>query len=420
MKCPKCGANIPDTAKFCTSCGVNISESLAEMEEVKAEIEENKVVEEKISEFEKIRETIVEPAAEEKKEEIVNEPEIEEKDEKQSETSKETDNAKFTKKVEKSGKKKKKKHTGLKVILVLILILLLLVAGCYGLYKLDVLPDSMSSVFEKVEGFFEKENDSDDESDKKDEKKEKKKEQNTVSNTVIEEKKCDKIDDDEEIVFDAIDKVIGGNKYKVPTINIDSIYAKNCNSEMKKYVEEEIKLYEKATKLPNNIITTCNYYWALNDNILSVVFFIGKADIDEYHVYNIDINTGERIINSEILEAAKINDYIFAENGSEAMKDFFEHYAFDSSIIKDKTSSEYKEAYENSTGRGNFDRYMDMFLNKNGELCVIAKVSIPGKTKTDNTILNIENRKRNSKQIFEGTNFPIKSIELETEIDNVI
>ena len=82
MKCPKCGANIPDTAKFCTSCGVNISESLAEIEENKAKIEENKIVEDKISEFEKIRESIVENAAEEKKEEIVNEPEIKEKDEK--------------------------------------------------------------------------------------------------------------------------------------------------------------------------------------------------------------------------------------------------------------------------------------------------------------------------------------------------
>ena len=37
MKCPKCGENIADSAKFCTKCGCNIPEALEEKKKQEAE-----------------------------------------------------------------------------------------------------------------------------------------------------------------------------------------------------------------------------------------------------------------------------------------------------------------------------------------------------------------------------------------------
>ncbi len=423
MKCPKCGADVAENAKFCTSCGVNLQESLEEQAKMEVPNEVKITAENEVNEAEKSDENV---PTEEQEIKPPENSEIEAKEEAKEEVKEEIkeepkEEPKFTKKTSEDKKEKKKKHTGLKVFFILILIIILLIAGCYGLYKLEVLPESLSSIFEKVESIFEKEEkdeDNEDEEKEESDKKSSKKSENTVSNEVKEEKnkkEITKVDEDEELVYDTINKTIAGNTYKVPVINIDSIYIEGCNKEIKGYVESELKLYEKATKLPDDAITTCDYYWAQNDNILSVVFFIGKDDFDEYHVYNVDVYTGDIIVNSEILEAAKIEESSLAEKGSDAVKDFYENYAFDLSTEIDKTSTEYTTAYKSTIGKGNFDRYMKMFLNKNGELCVVARISIPGQYESEDVLLNVENKKRNSKQLIEGTKFPIKKLKLDDE-----
>ena len=154
-----------------------------------------------------------------------------------------------------------------------------------------------------------------------------------------------------------------------------------------------------------------DYIWTQNDNILSLVFFIHGYHMDYYYVYNIDIYTGEEIENEDILKEAKIDEDDFASMCSKAVEDYYENYLYYKGIEDEaNVGSEYKKAKSESIKESNFDvSKTKMFLNKNGEVTIISKLTTIAGAGIAYAPVNIENLKRNSKPLFEVKDIGIDS-----------
>ena len=395
MKCPRCANKIPDSAKFCTFCGVNILKE-------KEEAEKNKIVAEVIKE--ETNQVIDDVPKNEVKKEIENEN-IEEK---KTESGNEDNNQKEK---PKKKTKTKKKHTLIKLIVILVLLLVIICACIYGLHRLDILPETVSEkiepVIDTVEGWFGIEEDSEEELDKK---------TNENNKNKKDEKIINKKDEDEDLVYDYYNKTIHGNTFKIPAINLDYENIENINEEIADLIEVELKKYERGQEPPEGAFSSSDYIWAINDNILSLVFFISGYHVDNYYVYNVDIYSGDNIENSEILEAAKIDSSDFAEKCSEAVEDYYEKYLY-TEDAKEAAGNLYKNALINSTDEYNFSPYRTkIYLNSYGELTIVAEIETIAGAGTNSIIVNIENLKRNSKEVFENTN--ARGQKNATEVEN--
>lgn len=399
MKCPKCNEEIANTAKFCTKCGANIEEVKKAEEERKIE-ENGKVIEE--LKCEETKKEIEKTEVKENKTEVKNNAKKEKSDkpkektelkEQKNEEKLEEENEKEV--VTEKGKTKKKKHILLKLILILIFLVILFLAGSYGLYRIELLPDSVKEVLLPVYELF------DDwlNLDKKEEKE--KVIENNISNEVEEEaEKINLIDEDKELVYDCYNKKIAGHEYKVPAINLDYDNIKDINKEILNLVESDLKQLEKVTELPEGAISRTDYKWYQNKEILSVVFFIEGYHVDDYYVYNIDIYTGEEVKNEKILEAEKIDEDEFPEMCSDAVEDYFENYLYSASVAQ-SAGSVYEDAKDKSTDEDNFKiSKTDMFLGENGNLYIVAEVTTIAGAGYNNFLINIENLRKNSKEIF--------------------
>jgi len=431
MKCPKCNAEIADTAKFCTKCGANIEEVNAELakkvaaEEAKKkakEEEKKKAEEEKKANDEQKREAPNELKSEKGESKNTESKKITEPSKKKSKTSEKKDDDKNSSKTEKSDKEsinkktepkedkepelekktiedkpKKKKHTGLKLIILLIFVLIVLACGSYGLYRIDVLPESIKDVFlpiyEMVDGWlgFEKEDDDKAEGEK----------ENVTENEVsVEEDKIKLKDEDEDIVYDYYNKKIAGNEYKIPAINLDYGGIDEINDEIADLVEKDLKRIENVTELPEGSISKTDYRWFQNKNILSLVFFVEGYHVDEYYVYNLDVYTGEEIDDEEILEAEKIDTDEFATMCSEAVEDYYDNYLY-SKEIAESAGSVYTQAKSESIDEDNFKlSKTSMFLDDSGKVNIVAEITTIAGAGYNNFIINIENLKKNNKSIF--------------------
>lgn len=398
MICPNCGEKISDSAKFCTKCGANIPEIL-----------EQKKADEKVELKDKEMENSIGSEVEEKNEAESEEEKIEEKPEaKQEET-------KSVKEKEKKVKatKTKKKHTGLKIIIILILLIIIAGGVLYGLYKIDLLPEninsSVSPIIEKIEGLFGIENEKED----KDTKNESKTEDDDKNEKKDEIKKKD---DEEELVFDYYNKTLFGNTYKVPEINLDYDNIKEINEEIADLVDSKLRKYEKLSELPEGEIAYMDYVWYENDNILSLVFYNDTIYTSNYYVFNIDIYTGEEIDNKGILDAAKIDEDEFITLCQEATEDYYDNYLYYKGIQDNaEISAIFDNSKEDSIKASNFSlSKTSMFLNKNGELNIIAKFTTIAGAGYNYKSVNIENIKKNSKPLFEGPGFNDNS---ESQVD---
>lgn len=99
---------------------------------------------------------------------------------------------------------------------------------------------------------------------------------------------------------------VGGDPDKsfyVPELLIKSAYAESINNEIKKLFEgykKELKKNKEET------ITGTEYFvYLTKEGILSIVF-IERRYADRFHVYNIDVTTGEKVDNARMAEMAGV------------------------------------------------------------------------------------------------------------------
>lgn len=99
--------------------------------------------------------------------------------------------------------------------------------------------------------------------------------------------------------------------FHFPVLQIKSSYAEQVNKEMDKIFADYNKEYKSAVKdnVTPDLYETNYIAYLTKDGILSLVFVEGGAnDCNEYHVYNIDVKTGEKVDNARIAQVAGVSD----------------------------------------------------------------------------------------------------------------
>jgi len=181
-----------------------------------------------------------------------------------------------------------------------------------------------------------------------------------------------KLDDSKEIVYTSYYKESqedAREKMKLPFINIDSEYAKSIN--------EDIKGIQKNIEEGD---TWCGYDYYLNLNILSVMVKWSFPSLDCYKIYNIDVYTGNKVKNSEILKYKNIDTDDFTNKLPEY---YGKAYTFgenlDDALEEIASGEEQKNAYidgYNKTIKNipNDIEKIDMYLNEEGKIIIIPQI----------------------------------------------
>lgn len=157
--------------------------------------------------------------------------------------------------------------------------------------------------------------------------------------------------------------------YDIPNIvNIDSSYAKTINNELNALIKEikgsiasnSLFMYQGETLL------------SLNGSVLSLVIpFKYNGGFRRYDVYNINVNTGNEVTNTEILKNKNISSDAFVTAlKKKAKENFLEIYPYgnvESYVTKDRYDKYLTSAV--SSTFCNVDT--PMFLNNKGSLCVV-------------------------------------------------
>lgn len=193
--------------------------------------------------------------------------------------------------------------------------------------------------------------------------------------------------------------------YKIPKININSDDVTKINSEIDKKItskaKESIKEIENGTSIG---LFKIYYNYYINDNILSVLIGLEyDADISTYYTYNIDIKTGKRMSNEDILKIKNMTKKQFEEKLTNIYINEF--LKSNGSIEKwTSTQSESKAMYEAQYNRTisksncNSDTQM-IYLDANGKINAVAKIYSLAGAESYLKLINIENYKESKQDL---------------------
>ena len=170
--------------------------------------------------------------------------------------------------------------------------------------------------------------------------------------------------------------------YHLPELLIKSSYADSINKEINQIFardEKENKAAIKGNYTPD--IHYCDFIaYLTKDGILSLVFVEGgDNDYNEYHVYNIDVKTGEKVDNARLAKVAGVssirkaamdalqNVYNNNENHNYRLKDY--------KIVKKKGKKldEEERAVEASFSEKHLNDKMKIGLTNEGKLFFISE-----------------------------------------------
>lgn len=235
------------------------------------------------------------------------------------------------------------------VLLIIIIVILLAVIGCGTFFAINMKNDYDEKISELDEKILnqnkQEENQLDDKIDINNTKttESEKSVTNTKNNnekTEVQNNQEEKnVDSTKDIVTELYSESIKKEdmvfKYRFPKININSVYAEESNIE----IENQKKLAQKAIDTLNNsaepmlpdYYSLTDYKYYTKDNILTVVMY-GYHDWggDEIiNVYNIDMQTGNKLEKTDLLKKVNIAENEFQEKIYKIVKDKKEFYQFD-------------------------------------------------------------------------------------------
>ena len=180
--------------------------------------------------------------------------------------------------------------------------------------------------------------------------------------------------------------------YNAPKILIKSAYADSINKE----IESIFEGYKKNGFVKNGVdyIATGYIAYLTKGGILSIVFIEDAAgDPTIYHVYNIDVTTGEKVDNARLAKIAGVKNIRRA-----AMNAIEEYYDCCEEVVKVKDFKVIKKDGEKLTeGEKEVEKYLDEdHLNDNmtigitnkGELFFIIRVATYYDTGFENRIID--------------------------------
>lgn len=196
--------------------------------------------------------------------------------------------------------------------------------------------------------------------------------------------------------------------YKIPKINIDSDDVNEINKEINEKIISRAKEYVQILEKNDSVgLYEVGYLYYINNNILSVVINLNfDADVVDYYVYNIDINTGKRISNEDILKIKNMTEKQFEEKLSSAAKikfinkygskdTYMDNLKYSDAFYKESELKEqesiYVAQYNQTISRSNckIDNNK-IYLSNNQNLNVVTKIySLAGANEYEH-ILNLD------------------------------
>lgn len=189
-----------------------------------------------------------------------------------------------------------------------------------------------------------------------------------VSKTDSNDKKGIIKDESKEIVY-------SDNEYqykKIPIINIDTEDADDLNKEINEYVDKmgQDTNYGEGYKL--------SYVYYENDEILSILLTINTYGSSKYYkTVNINSKTGKKVSNYDLIKTKSIDENEIGNAIFDIyVKDAEKNGLLDTYKTQHVYGDEFTSVYDASNNLIKSKKYddFDMYLNSNGELCVISDV----------------------------------------------
>ena len=197
--------------------------------------------------------------------------------------------------------------------------------------------------------------------------------------------------------FYLINGPIYAEDIKVPFINIDSNYASKANKEIKNVFDIAIDAYNEGVQNELTHVDIDYQKYIDNDMVSTALWYsiIETAVVNpNYYTYNIDLKTGKEMSFEEVYQKCGFTkDNIVDKVKSSITK-----------ALKDKFKNNIDDIYPEGT---NFDTYnnesienyldslendtIQYFIDENGALSVIVRLSIPVEMGYFDTVIKLEN-----------------------------
>lgn len=195
-----------------------------------------------------------------------------------------------------------------------------------------------------------------------------------VNNSKTTSSEVKKLDNSKDIVYTSFSKKSDSYSYNIPTINIDSSNVKTINSEIQK--DYKTKVDQELTNEKQGLSATMEsvkYDSYINGNILSLVISSEYPnDCKYYKVYNVDVDTGKSISNTQLLQHKNITKTNFLNKLSKVYGEkFIELFG-----KKDSQNDQefYSSQYNKTINSNNYSIDTSIFLNSNNTISVIAQI----------------------------------------------
>ena len=199
-------------------------------------------------------------------------------------------------------------------------------------------------------------------------------EKNAINETVKPEetkKEIKKINDEKELIYTYASKIEKEYSFEIPFVNINSVYAKEINKEIQERYPNLEELAKNAIEYPADEFSRVEYESYINNNILSLVVIEG-IEPREHYVYNIDIYTGKKVSNYDILKVKNISESKFLDRVEELCKTEFEKlYGNAYEYYKERKEERIKDSIDKTK-----KMTVEMFLDQNNNINIIGIMAI--------------------------------------------
>ena len=194
-----------------------------------------------------------------------------------------------------------------------------------------------------------------------------------------------------------INEPIYADDIKVPFINIDSNYASKANQEIKKVFDKAIDAYNEGVQNELTWVDIDYQKYIDIDMVSTALWYSIKATgvvNPNYFTYNIDLKTGEEMSFEEVYQKCgftkdNINEMV-KSSITKALKDKFKNNIDDSypegtnfDTYNNESIENYLDSIENNT--------LQYFIDENGVLSIIVRLSIPVEMGYFDTVIKLEN-----------------------------
>ena len=160
--------------------------------------------------------------------------------------------------------------------------------------------------------------------------------------------------------------------YAVPAFNVDSPDASDMNEELEAVAGTAISEMKEAEANGYSLMYTSVDYEAYQNGDIVSLLLVMTTDIEliEYHVFNLNVATGERASGAEMALYAGMDEAAFVEAAMAATEaKFLELYGG----LED-LGDFYEEQYAKTMSADVFSLSAPMYLNGEGKICIIARI----------------------------------------------